>query len=134
MMLHALKVIALLHCVHDPGSLAKEVSRDRIEDALTLVEYHRQHTLLAYEYLNIPSDHSPVGPRRTVLAAIRRLGGSATIEQIRNATGRHFTGELIRSALIPDLASGAVEEESIRPDGGVGRSATQFTLRRKDAN
>jgi hypothetical protein len=120
-----LKLAALLHCVHDPRVVATNVGRRTIEDAIDLIDFHRAHTLHAYQYLALPSDQSPVNPGRKILWTIRRLGGSATLEEIRVARGNHDKAAFLLEVLGAEVEASRLTVEMI-PTGG--RPATRYTI------
>lgn len=123
---HVLKLAALLHCVHDPKAVAQAVSRRTFEDAIELLDYHRAHTLAAYQYLAIPSDQNPVNPGRKILWTLRRLGGSATREEIREARSHRDSAAELDAIFDALEREGKITVEIVKTGG---RDATRYTLK-----
>lgn len=125
------KLAALLHCVHDPHAVADGVSQERLEDAMSLMDYYRHHTLYAYHYLNILSADIPAGERITAMAAIRRAGGSATRTEIQRGTGGHWNRDMMTSVLEALLDVGWVERSIISREETGGKQAEVYTITEK---
>lgn len=124
--LHLLKLVALLHCVYDPEAREREVNWRRMRDGIRLLEYHRQHTEVAYSMIAIPANRKPVGAKRSILWAIERMDGVATLKEIRVKTGGHMSSEELVGHLDALVAEEYLDVEVV-PTGG--RPATKYTVR-----
>ena len=123
--LHFLKLTALLHCVWDPGCREKEVSTERVLAGKRLLEYHRDHTMAAYAMINFASAPRPMGMRESILRAIERCGGSATLNEIRIKRGGHDKGDELRTELEAMVLGGILRMEIVETGG---RPATKYTV------
>lgn len=123
--LHFLKLIALLHCVHDPGAQLEHVHAQTVADARALLEYHRAHTEAAYAMIDITVNPQPLSVRQSLVWAIERCGGRASLSEIYAKRGRHDKAETLRADLEILVSEGVVRMEVVPT---AGRSATVYVL------
>lgn len=122
------KAALVLHAAWDAEGYEESVPEQRMEDAVSLVEYHRAHTVRAYELMGVMAEEIAVGlPRRIVRALARTAEQTASRAEIHRLLGGHVDKDVLSRALDDLEARGAVVCTRRETDG---RPADIYTLPR----